>query len=390
LNTLHKSAWSLGLFALAMMAGCSIDKADRPAVLVPLVNRIQLKTVWHTQVRGEAPNLRLGLGVAVDGNRVFAASFKGSIEAFDLASGKRLWQRELRAPLAGGPSAADGLVVIGTSKGELIALAQQDGAPRWRARINAEILSAPAIGGGLVVVHGVDGKLHGLSEADGRENWMVDQQVPRLSLRGTSPPLLMGDLAICGFDNGRVLAVTRGSGSTAWDAAVAQPHGNTELRRLIDIDAAVQADGDDLFAIAYQGRVARLVRDSGQIVWARDLSGYRGIAVDADAVYVATSEGDVVSLDRRTGTERWRQKGLEHRQLSAPAVYHGRVVVADFAGFVHWLDASSGAFVARTRIGKKRISGAPVVAGDLLLVFTDGGDLTAFRTPPLEANAKVN
>jgi outer membrane protein assembly factor BamB len=375
-----------GLCALALLVGCT-DKAERPAVLVTLVNHIQVKAVWHTRVRGEAPKLRLGLDVAVDGNQVFTASYKGAVAAFDLASGRRLWQRELRAPLAGGPTAADGLVVIGTSKGEVIALAQKDGALRWRVRVNAEILAAPAVGGGLVVVRGVDGKLFGLAEADGHENWLVDQQVPRLSLRGTSRPVLIGDLAICGFDNGRLLAVTRGSGATAWDTAVAQPHGNTELRRLIDIDASVQADGDDLFAIAYQGRVARIVRDSGQIVWARDLSGYRGLAVDANAVYVTTAEGDVVSLDRRTGTEQWRQKGLERRQLSAPVIYGGRIVVADFSGLVHWLDAASGAFVARAKDGKQRISGAPIVAGDLLLVFGDDGDLTAFRTPPAAASA---
>ena len=375
-----------GLCALALLVGCT-DKPERPAVLVPLVNRIQIKAVWHTRVRGEAPKLRVGLNVAVEGNKVFAASYKGAIAAFDLASGRRLWQRELRAPLAGGPSAADGLVVVGTSKGEVIALAQQDGALRWRVRVNAEILAAPAVGGGLVVVRGVDGKLFGLAEADGHENWLVDQQVPRLSLRGTSRPLLTGDLVICGFDNGRLLAVTRGSGATAWDVAVAQPHGNTELRRLIDIDAAVQTDGDDLFAIAYQGRIARLVRDSGQIVWARDLSGYRGLAVDANAVYVTTSEGDVVSLNRSTGTEQWRQKALERRQLSAPAIYGGRIVVADFSGLVHWLDAGSGAIVARVRDGKQRITGAPLVAGDLLLVFGDDGDLTAFRTPPAAPSA---
>ncbi len=383
----HKSAWGLGLCAAVWLMGCS-DKPEKPALLVPLVNKFPITKVWHAKLPGELPILRLGLGVAVDGKQVFAAGYKkGLVEAFDLASGRRLWERVLRAPLAGGPAAADGLLVIGTSKGEVIALAEQDGTPRWRIRINAEIIAAPAIGGGLVVIRGVDGKLHGLSALDGSESWVVDQQVPRLSLRGTSRPTLVGDLAVCGFDNGRVVAVARASGGTAWDTAVGQAHGSTELRRLIDVDAPVQADGDDLFAVAYQGRIARLVRDSGQIVWARDMSSYRGLAVNGDAVYVSTDEGDVVRLDRSTGVEQWRQKGLERRQLSAPTIYGGRVVVADFAGVVHWLDAANGNFLARVQDGKRRISNAPLVAGDLLLVFGDGGDLSVFRVPALEASA---
>ncbi len=352
---------------------------------MPLKNRIDIKTVWHTKLGGEKPILRLGLSAAVDEDRVFAASYKGRIDAFALGTGRQLWQRSLKAPLSAGPGVGDGLVVIGSSKGDVIALSETDGAQRWRVRINAEILSAPAVGGGYVVVRGVDGRLHGLSSKDGSEFWVVDQQVPRLSLRGTSRPLLSGDLAICGFDNGRVVAVTASSGSSAWEAAVGQSHGSTELQRLIDVDAAVVSDGDDLFAVAYQGRVARLVRDSGQIEWARDLSSFRGLAVDANAVYVSSAEGELVRLDRRTGTEQWRQKSLLHRQLSAPTVYRGRVVVADFAGFVHWFDAATGDPIARVLIGKKqRVSTPMIVAGDLLVVFGDNGELSALRAPPLE------
>jgi len=375
----------LALCATLILSGCSKDKADKPAILVPLVNRIDIKTVWHSKVGAEKPILRLGLGVAVDGQRAFAASYKGTVVAYELASGKVLWQRALRAPLSAGPAADDGLLVLGSSKGDVIALAQQDGTQRWRVRINAEILSAAAIGNGLVVVRGVDGKLHALSAKDGSENWVVDQQVPRLSLRGTSRPILVGDLALCGFDNGRVVAVSTGNGTTAWETAVGQSHGSTELQRLIDVDATVVADGDDLFAVAYQGRVSRMSRENGQIIWARDLSSFRGLAVDANAVFVSTAEGDVVRLDRRTGTEQWRQKSLERRQISAPVIYRGRIVVADMAGFVHWLDAATGDVMARIQIGKQRISGPLVAAGDLLLIFGDAGELTALRAPALEA-----
>jgi outer membrane protein assembly factor BamB len=378
----------VALAALTLL-GCSPSKekrAERPMALVPLVNRIPISRAWSTQVGGEAPKLQLGLGVAVSGPRAFVASYKGEVIALDVASGRRLWQRALRVPISGGPGAAAGLVVIGTSKGEVIALSDQDGAPRWRVHINAEILSAPAVDADIVAVRSVDGRLHGLSAADGSERWVVDQQVPRLSLRGTSTPTLAGDLAVCGFDNGRVVAVIRSNGTTAWEAVASQQHGTSELQRLADVDAQVVADRDDLFAIGYQGRIVRITRETGEVVWGRDLSSYRGLAIDADAVYVATADGDVVRLDRRNGSEQWRQKGLERRQLSAPAIYGGRLVVGDMDGVVHWLDAASGNFLARESIGhKRRIRVAPVIAGAQLLVFSESGALTAFRAPAMTA-----
>jgi len=376
------------LCALSMIAGCtSTKKEDRPAVLVKLVNRISIKRVWRTHLSGEVPTLRLGLGVAASGQQVFVANHKGIVEAYALGSGRRLWQKNLKVPLSAGPGEGDGLVVFGTSKGEIIALSEVDGAPRWRTRINSEILAAPAVGADLVVVAGVDGKLHGLSTADGSESWVVDQQPPRLSLRGSSRPTLVGDLAFSGFDNGRVVAVVRANGSSAWDAAIGQPHGSTELQRLIDVDAAVVADGDDLFAVAYQGRVARLTRETGEIVWARDMSSYRGLAVDGTGVYISTADGEVVRLDRTNGTEQWRQKALARRQLTAPVIYGGRVVVADLAGVVHWLDASDGALLARVQSGKHAINSTPLVAGGLLLVFSDDGDLDAFSASATTAPA---
>jgi outer membrane protein assembly factor BamB len=379
-----------GLASL-LLAGCSPSKekrAELPMVLVPLVNRIDIRRLWHTDVKGEVPNLRLGLGVAVSGSRAFVASYKGEIQALEVASGQRLWQRALRVPVSGGPGAGAGLVVVGTTKGEVIALSDQDGSPRWRVHVNAEVLAAPAVDADIVAVRSVDGRLHGLSAADGSERWVMDQQVPRLSLRGTSPPTLAGDLAVCGFDNGRVVAVIRSNGTTAWEAAASQQKGTSELQRLADVDAPVVADGDDLFAVGYQGRVLRITRETGEVVWGRDLSSYRGLAVNADAVFVSTSDGDVVRLDRRSGAEQWRQKGLERRQISAPTLYGGRIVIGDLDGVVHWLDAATGNFVARESIGKKgRISVAPVVAGAQLLVFGENGELVAFRTPALPAAA---
>ena len=49
-----------------------------------------------------------------------------------------------------------------------------------------------------------------------------------------------------------------------------------------------------------------------------------------------------------------------------------------------WFDAATGDPLARFSVGKQRISGPLVVAGGLLLVFGDGGELTALRATALE------
>jgi len=243
------------------------------------------------------------------------------------------------------------------------------------------VLAAPVLAPELVIVRTVDGKLFALEQADGKQRWVADQQVPRLTLRGTSRPVVAGELAISGFDNGRLMAVTLSGGNPAWDVAIGQPRGSSELQRLIDIDAPPAVDGEDVFAVAFQGRAVRLARDTGLEIWSHEISSYRGLAADPLGVYVSTADGYVIKLDRASGAERWRQKGLLRRQITEPVLQGDSVVVADFEGWIHWLSTEDGSFVARAK-GGSRISGAPIVSGDLVLVQTDKGRIEAWRAHP--------
>lgn len=375
----------LAACALLVMAACSKDKdVDQPAKLTDFSATVRVERVWSASVadRGAKP-LRLGLGLAVDGDRVFAAGRKGEVAAFDLASGRQLWRVKTKLALSGGPGAGAGLVVIGSTFGDLIALNSKTGATVWKVRLNGEVLSAPAVSDRLIAVRTVDGKLRGLSLQDGHELWLQEQQVPRLSLRGTSWPIMTGDLVLCGFDNGKVAAVNANDGSVQWETTISPAKGKTELERLDDVDAAVRVSGSDVYAVGFQGRVAMLALDTGQIWWAHDASSFRGLGLDDTTLYVSTAEGEIVAMRRRTGTEIWRQKVLAHRRLSAIVEGDTTVVTADYQGYVHWLDKATGALAARMKTGKVRISNAPVVVGNMVLVVNDAGKINAFRTTPI-------
>jgi outer membrane protein assembly factor BamB len=381
-----RSLLPVGLAALLIAAGCSKDKdVEPPAVLVDFPAKLPVKELWGDKVGGGKKQvlLRLGLGPAVDNGVVFAASHKGELVAVALESGKRVWLNELKLPLSAGPGAGAGMVVVGTSKGGVLAFDGATGKELWRTRVNSELLSAPAIGEKVVVLRAVDGRLLGLDASNGKQLWSVEQQVPRLSLRGTATPIIAKDVAISGFDNGKVMAVSLSTGDTVWDATLGSPHGRTELDRLVDVDSAVRVVGEDVFATGFQGRTAMLALDSGQIWWAHDMSSYRGLAVEGDNLFVSQSDGVVVGLRGRDGSEVWRNDQLKRRGLSTPVITSTAVAVADFQGYLHWLDRDTGKLVARVRVSKERISNSPVAVGDTVVVLTDGGALAAYRaTPP--------
>jgi outer membrane protein assembly factor BamB len=375
----------LSLGVLLIAAGCSKDKdVEPPAKLLDFPATLPVKKIWSDGLGGGKKQvvLRLGLGPALDNGLVFAANHKGELLAVSLESGRRAWVKKLKLPLSAGPAARFGMVVVGTSKGVIIALDGASGRELWRAKVNSELLSAPAIGENMVVFRSVDGRLHGFDAHNGKELWSVEQQVPRLSLRGTAIPIIAKDVAISGFDNGKVMAVSLNTGDTLWDTTLASPHGRTELDKLNDIDSTVRVVGDNVFATGYQGRTAMLALDSGQLWWSHDMSSYRGLAVDDQNLFVTQSDGVVVAMRQRDGAEVWRNEKIRRRGLTAPVVLGSAIAIADYQGYVHYLDKNTGVLVARVRTSKQRVSNPPVGANNIVVVLTDGGTLAAFRATP--------
>lgn len=373
------------LVALFGIAACDKDKdVDPPAELVDIVAKRNVQEIWSLGLGGDSENLRLALRPAVAEGIVYAASHDGEVVAVNAENGRQVWSVKTKLSLAAGPSVGSGVVVMGSSDGDVVALDASNGQQRWRKSINSEVLARPLITSDLVVIRTVDGHLEGLSLTDGATRWAVDEQVPRLTLRGTAPPVLAGDRIIAGFDNGRVIAVDVRNGDVLWDTIVNAPHGRTELERLSDIDSSVHVSGDDIFVVGFQGRVAMLALDSGQIWWARDASSYRGFSMDEENIYLTNSDSVVVAMRRTDGAVQWEQSALRRRGLTAPTIDGDSLLVGDFEGYLHWLDKSSGEIVARRKTDGERITNAAVAEDGRTFVQTDSGKVIALRSTSRE------
>jgi outer membrane protein assembly factor BamB len=365
------------------LVGCDNDKeVDPPAELVNIQATRNVDQLWTAGLGGDSERLRLALRPTVAEGVVYAASHDGEVVSLTAQSGKRNWTVKSKLPLSAGPEVGGGIVVLGSSEGDVLALDAATGAERWRVSIKSEILARPLVVNDLVVIRTVDGHIDALALSDGAKRWSVDQQVPRLTLRGTSPPVLAGDKIVAGFDNGKVSAIDVRNGDVLWDSTVNAPSGRTELERLADIDSPPRISGDEIFVVGFQGRVAMLALDSGQIWWARDTSSYRGFAMDDDLLYLTTSASVVMAMRKSDGAVQWEQAGLRQRGLTAPAIDGDSLIVGDFEGYLHWLDKASGQIIARRKTDGERITNAAIVDDGRAFVQTDSGKLIALKSQP--------
>ena len=389
------SARTVGLLMAAfVLASCSLFKDDdekelEPTELTDFETKINIKRLWSVKIGDDAEFLRLALQPAGDGNRIYAASRDGNVVALHPESGKEFWRTKLDIELSAGPGVGDDLVVVAAADGLLIALDADSGVEKWRTNVTGESLARPVIKDDLVVIITIDNILRAVSAFDGSERWTIEQSTPVLTMRGSASPVLVGSSVIAGFDNGRLVSVNLSTGDIDWEAMLSPPSGRSDLERLADVDGLISVVGQDIYASGYQGSVAAIASESGQLLWTRDVSTYEGVSADWNNLYTVSDDGSVIALTRRNGDEAWRQEAMIRREPTLPVSFHTTVAVGDFEGYLHFFNNFDGVPVARVRVGNQAISNEPVVVADRLYVQSDAGSVAAFvvQQPKRPGNA---
>ncbi len=374
---------------VAVLASCQSTKellfressnAIKPNDLEEFEARMQVEKLWSDRIGKGSDKQYLKLTPAVFGERLLVADRYGHLVATTLSTGKQEWEiHDKDVQYTGGPGGGDGLLLMGTGDGRVIAREADTGKVRWVAKVSSEVLAAPTAGNGVTVARTGDGRLYGLNSATGAEMWVYERTVPILTLRGVAPPVIDADLAMAGFDNGRFAAISLKSGKMVWESPLAVPTGRSDLERMVDVDASPVVVGTMAYVSSFQGAVAALSIADGKILWTREVSSYEELSVGDERVYVTDDKGLIWALEAKTGKSLWKQEALANRFVTAPIFFQGHVVVADFEGYVHWLDAATGEFEYRERVTKDRIIAPAINAGSILLIYSTTGQLVAMR-----------
>lgn len=380
---------AIGLLVLSL-GGCGwvnsyflgTDNSPPPAELQAIAAPLTVQARWQASISSGSGDTFTALEPAFADGRLFVAGYAGDVSALDAGTGQRIWRVDTELPITAGVGLSASSALIGTIDGRVVALDRATGDERWRATVASEVLTLPVADQGVVVVRSVDGTITGLDERDGSRLWGYNTVLPALTLRGASKPLLARGLVIVGLDNGRILLLDLANGTPVGERLVAPPRGRTEVERLVDIDGELRLVDSILYLTAYQGRVAAIDLRDGQLRWAHDISSYSGLDVAGNRVFVVDDADTVEALERSSGTPLWQQRALNGRRLGAPVAVGGYVVVADFQGYLHWLDAGDGRIRARVRADGDGLSAAPLVGGGMLFALGRSGRVHAFGARP--------
>jgi len=372
------------LLCALLISGCSWFGGDdedeiKPAELVKFEQQVKIKKQWSTKVGGGNKKFWSSLRPAASSDTVFAADHEGKVSAIDIATGKRLWSTELDVSISGGVGYAPGQVLVGSIEGEVYVLSAADGSVIWTATVSSEILASPQGNGDVVAVQTIDNKLFALDGENGDVLWQHEDDAPLLTVRGTSAPLVTERMILAGFDSGKLIAFNPENGSLIWESRLALPKGRTDLERMVDVDGPALLVDDVIYAVTYQGRLGAISRGTGRSLWFQDGSSHSSPAYSSGQVFVSEADSTVRGFSSGSGQVDWTNDQLFLRRVTGPAVLSGYIAVADAEGYLHLLSTEDGSFVARTKVDGSGVSAPMLTVGDSLIVQSNGGSLSAFK-----------
>lgn len=379
------------LASLLMLAGCSMldpvlgifsddDGEEKPAELVDIESDVQLRRIWSADIGSGQGDKFNRLKPVMEAGRIYAASNNGRIEALSADDGSRLWRTRVDYSITGGVGAGNGLVLLGTENSQVIALSSEDGAQLWISEVTSEVLSTPVTNGRIVVAQSVDGNLAGLDATTGEQLWLYENNVPDLSLRGDSSPLIQGNFVIAALANGSVISVALDNGTLRWEERVAIPTGRSEIDRMVDIDGDLVINEAGLLLVpTYQGYLAAIDPTTGQTRWRVEESSPVSASFGFGNVYIVGNRDVVTAYRVGQPDSVWMNEQMQLRKLSAPLGFNNYVAVGDSEGYVHLLAQSDGRYVTRARVDGDGINARMLSQGNTIYVYGNGGNLVALR-----------
>ncbi|MGO2420289.1 MAG: outer membrane protein assembly factor BamB [Vibrio casei] len=378
---------SLALTVIALgLLGCSSEEDTIVMSPLPIVkSEFTPSTEWTASVGDGVGHFFSKLSPVYAYDKVFVASRDGEVKALDPENGKTLWEVDLGddvpARLSGGLTASYDKVFVGSENGQAYALSVEDGSIVWQKKVDGEVLAKPLADENLVMFHTNKGSLVAVRQDSGDSAWEIRNEVPNLTLRGDSSPVSVSGGVFWGMSNGRLAAALIQKGQLLWQQPIGTPKGSTEIDRLVDVDASPLIIGSNLYAVGINGQLVAIDLRSGSPMWKRAYSSATDLATDGSRIFVVTDKDHISAVDVRSGTKLWDNDSLQYRQLTAPVMIGDYLVVGDSEGYLHWMDLTSGKFIAQQLIDDEGIAVSPIETDDGFIVITRDGEIKKMQIP---------
>ena len=278
-----------------------------------------------------------GGGLAADNGRLYGASGFGAVIAMDPATGKRLWEKPLGAPVRSSPSAAGDRVFVLTTEGRFYCLSGVDGTEIWSSR--------------------------GLPH--------------QASLSLNASPAIDGDIVAVPYPTGDVIGLKVLDGAPVWSESLTRTRAVSQFASLTDA-ARPAIDNGVVYAIGHAGRMVATNVKTGERLWSINAPGTQTPWVAGESDFIVDTLGQIMAISKRDGKIQWTAKLPANGAWSGPVLAGNSLWVVSSKGTLASVEPTTGRILGQQSLSSGSYI-APVVAGGRMYILTDNAKLVALN-----------
>ncbi|MGL5784342.1 MAG: PQQ-binding-like beta-propeller repeat protein [Alphaproteobacteria bacterium] len=340
---------------------------------------------------GRSEDGRMLSAPILTGGVLYGVDAQTRLRAFSTKTREMLWEVDLSPEnkageyaLGGGVAYGKGALFATTAYGDLISLDAKTGKEHWKKPLGSPCRAAPIFQDGQVYVMTVDNQLHVFQDKTGELLWSHAGIAENLGLLGTSLPAVLGDTVVVAYSSGEVFGLKAGSGTVMWSESVSASKKGDLASSLTHVQALPVIDGNTVYILNQDGRMAALHVQNGRRLWERDIAGIQTPVVAGDSLFLLSQQNELICLDKAYGHVHWVKKlpepqGFEGKNAWAgPLAVEGNLYVVGIQGVMLAISPQTGE-IQKSYPLPHGASLPPIVTSQGFYVLTEDGTLTVFE-----------
>jgi len=324
--------------------------------------------------------------------RVYTLDGAAHVSAFDLATGRMVWRRDMtehamhdKEGFGGGLAFADGHVFVSSGYRFVASIDAATGKVAWRTETESPVHAAPTVSGGRVMVESVDDNLLTFDTQTGAPGWTYQAINETARVLAATSPAVSGDAVVASFASGELVALQAANGNGLWSLVLSKSNRDSALSEIRDIPGRPVIYRGDVFAASHSGVFADVELRTGAQRWQLPVVSVSTPWPAGDVVYITDTAGEVICASRDSGAIYWitdMNKGAKKKKdrglWSGPILADDHIVVVSTTGVAAQLNPKTGAIQKTLKIGSPALLN-PIAANGDLYVVTQGAELIAIR-----------
>ena len=360
-----------------------------------LVAGAQFKVDWRVGVgEGSGELKRIVAAPVAKAGRIYTIDSNQKVTAIDAASGKRVWENQLKAAnpqwdeytVGGGLAITGEKLIVASGFAYVAALNLADGKEIWHRRVDSPLSSSPAILGNRAFLTSTNNDFYAIDTDNGEVIWN-DQALSETARVLSSPsPAVNQDILAVGYSSGELIAYLPANGRRLWTDTLTSTGRYTPLSVINDIAGKPTIQDGIVYVASHSGILTAIDARLGTRLWSKTFGSRQGPVIGGDYLYVVGTNSKVAAFNKIDGKLAWvrelpefKDNNKENRIVwTGPLLASDRVVIASSEGDVIALSPQNGETLADIKLGQA-VYIEPIAASGKIFVLTDQAQLVAIK-----------